>query len=68
VMDCPVEAAERPPIEEFLAAQRRFQHLVRKHPETGKPEIRPGREADVEKVRAWAQGNVERLYKLAELT
>ena len=67
VMDCPVAAAERPAIEEFLAAQRRFQHLVRKHPETGKPAVRPGREADVEKVRAWAQGNVERLYKLAEL-
>jgi pyruvate ferredoxin oxidoreductase beta subunit len=67
VVDCPVEATERPPIEEFLAAQRRFQHLVRKHPETGKPETRPGREGDVEQVRAWAQGNVERLYKLAEL-
>jgi hypothetical protein len=25
------------------------------------------READVERVRSWAQGNVERLYKLAEM-
>ena len=65
VVDCPVEAAERPPIEEFLAAQRRFQHLVRRNPESGKPEIRPGREAAVDQVRAWAQSNVERLYALA---
>ena len=67
VVDCPVEAAERPPIEEFLAAQRRFQHLVRRNADTGKPEIRPGREAVVEQVRTWAQGNVERLYALAAL-
>jgi len=67
VVDCPVDQKERPPIEAFLAAQRRFQHLVRKNADTGAPEIRPGREADVERVRAWAQGNVERLYKLAEM-
>ena len=28
---------------------------------------RAGREADLEKMRAWVQRNVERLYKLAEL-
>jgi len=67
VVDCPVDQKERPPIEAFLAAQRRFQHLVRKNADSGAPEIRPGREADVERVRAWAQGNVERLYKLAEM-
>ncbi len=67
ILDCPREASERPAVEEFLAAQRRFQHLVRRDPESGAPAVRPGREADLEKVKAWTQENVERLYGLAEL-
>jgi len=67
VKDCALEAAERPAIEEFLGLQRRFHHLVQKDPQSGKFTARPGREADVERLRSWTQSNVERLYRLAEL-
>jgi len=67
VRSCAREAAERPPIEEFLAAQRRFAHIVWRDRESGAAVVVPGREADVAKLRAWVQGNVERLYRLAEL-
>ena len=68
VKDCARAAADRPPVEEFLAEQRRFAHLVRRDRETGRPVVLPGREDDVAKLRAWVDGNVERLYRLAELT
>ena len=67
VKDCPREAAERPPVEEFLAAQRRFSHLVRRDRETGAAVVVSGRDADVARLRAWVQENVERLYRLGEL-
>ncbi|HEY3214907.1 MAG TPA: thiamine pyrophosphate-dependent enzyme [Candidatus Eisenbacteria bacterium] len=67
VLDCPREAAERPQVEAFLVEQRRFQHLVTRDPE-GRPAVRPGREAELERLRAWTQQNVERLYRLAEFT
>jgi len=67
VKDCPREAAERPPVEEFLVEQRRFAHLVRRDKQTGQAAVQPGREGEVEKLRAWVSGNVERLYALAEL-
>ncbi|MEK7316278.1 MAG: thiamine pyrophosphate-dependent enzyme [Candidatus Eisenbacteria bacterium] len=67
VKDCAMEAAERPAVEEFLGLQRRFHHLVQKDPESGKFTARAGREADVERLKAWTQSNVERLYRLAEL-
>jgi pyruvate/2-oxoacid:ferredoxin oxidoreductase beta subunit len=67
VKDCPRAAADRPPVEEFLAAQRRFGHLVRPDRESGAPTVVPGREGDVARLRTWVQGNVERLYGLAEL-
>ncbi len=67
IVDCPIEASERPPIEEFLVLQRRFQHLVKRGSETGTPQARPGRAEDLERLRAWVQSNVERLYRLAEL-
>ena len=51
-----------------VRAQRRFSHLVRKDPGTGAVTPRPGREADIEKLRCWVQSNVERLYSLAQLT
>jgi hypothetical protein len=68
VKDCAREAAGRPPVEEFLAAQRRFAHLVRRDRETGAATVVPGREDDVARLRAWVHANVERLYRLAELT
>lgn len=67
VKDCALDAAERPPIEEFLGSQRRFHHLVQRDPETQRFVPRQGREADVERLRAWVQTNVERLYRLSEL-
>lgn len=66
VKDCPREAAERPPIEDFLGPQRRFVHLVQRD-SSGKVTARAGREQTLERLRRWAQGNVERLYELAAL-
>jgi pyruvate ferredoxin oxidoreductase beta subunit len=67
VKDCARDAAERPPIEEFLGLQRRFYHMVEKNPASGAFVARKGREKDLEKLRAWVQSNVERLYRLSEL-
>ena len=67
VKDCPLDAAERPPLEDFLGSQRRFHHLVERNGASGGYVARAGREQDVERLRAWVQGNVERLYRLAEL-
>ncbi len=67
VLDCPPDQAERPPIEDFLGAQRRFHHLVQREPGTERFIARPGREEDVARLKTWVQGNVERLYRLAEL-
>lgn len=67
IKDCDRDPAGRPPIEEFLGAQRRFHHLVERDPGSGRFRARLGREEDVERLRAWVQGNVERLYGLAEL-
>ncbi len=66
VLDCPIEPGERPPLEEFLAALRRFQDLVRRNAD-GKAAVRTGGADDVERLRASTQGNVERLHRLAEL-
>jgi pyruvate ferredoxin oxidoreductase beta subunit len=67
VVDCALAASERPTVEEFLGAQRRFTHLVQRVGTNGHYVPRPGREADVEKLRDWVQQNVERIYRLAEL-
>jgi pyruvate ferredoxin oxidoreductase beta subunit len=66
IKDCPLDAKERPGIEEFLGLQRRFHHLVQKNAD-GTYTARPGKEAIVESFRSWTQGNVQRLYNLAEL-
>jgi pyruvate ferredoxin oxidoreductase beta subunit len=68
VKDCGAKAEERPGLEKFLGMQRRFQHLVRKNKETGQFEVRPERAAEVERLKEWTQQNVDRLYKLAQLT
>jgi pyruvate ferredoxin oxidoreductase beta subunit len=67
VKDCSRDPAERPALEDFLGLQRRFQHLVQKDPQTGKFVARKGAEENLERLRGWVQGNVERLYHLAEL-
>lgn len=67
VKDCERDAAARPPIEEFLGAQRRFHHLVERDAASGTFRARPGREGEIEQLRGWVQRNVERLYALAEL-
>jgi pyruvate/2-oxoacid:ferredoxin oxidoreductase beta subunit len=67
VKDCPRASAERPPVEEFLAAQRRFGHLVQRDKQTGRAVVRRGREDDMARLRTWVDGNVERLYRLAEM-
>jgi pyruvate ferredoxin oxidoreductase beta subunit len=60
------EKGKRPPVERYLALQQRFEHLVRKGPE-GTPVVVPGRENDVAAVQAYADRNMERLQKLAQL-
>jgi len=67
VKDCAREAAERPALEEFLLAERRFAHLVERDKETGAARPKPGREPQLEALKAWTQENVERLYALAGL-
>ncbi|SRR6266487_2325664 len=59
VLDCPAEAAERQAIEEFLARQRRFQHLMKRDAASGAPLVQPGRTEVMERLRAWTQGNVD---------
>jgi pyruvate ferredoxin oxidoreductase beta subunit len=56
---------KRPPVTEWLALQRRFEHLVRTV--DGKPQIVAGREADVARIQAYADKNLERLAKWAQL-
>jgi len=65
IKDCPLDAKERPRLEEFLGLQRRFHHLVQKDAD-GKYVVRQGKESTVDHFHAWTQGNVERLYRLAE--
>jgi len=67
VKDCELDAAQRPSVVEFLAEQRRFAHLVRKDKDTGAPKIVPGQEENIERLKSWVQGNVERMYGLAGL-
>ena len=68
VKDCDLDPAQRPPLENFLGLQRRFHHLVMRKPEGSGFTARPGREDDLVQFKAWTQKNVERLYKLAEMT
>jgi pyruvate ferredoxin oxidoreductase beta subunit len=54
---------KRPPVTEFIARQRRFEHLVRWS--DGEAVVVPGREADVAALQAYADRNVERLRRWA---
>ena len=67
VKDCAQDAAERPPIEEFLGEQRRFAHLVGKDKVTGEAKVKPGQEENIAKLKGWVQSNVDRMYSLAAL-
>ncbi len=67
VKDCSLDAAERPDILEFLGMQRRFAHMIVKDKQTGEVKPRPERAEDIEKLRAWVQSNVERVYGLGQL-
>ena len=67
VKDCALDAKERPDILQFLGMQRRFAHLVVKDKVTGEVKARPEREQDMERLRAWVQSNVERVYGLGQL-
>lgn len=67
VVDCKREAKDRPSLEEFLGAQRRYVHIVERDRKTGEVRVKPGREEKLEMLRTWVQHNVERLYHLAEL-
>jgi hypothetical protein len=67
IVDCKREAKDRPSVDESLAAQRRFVHIIERDRKTGKIRVRPGREAHVGAFRTWAQDDGERLCHLAEL-
>jgi pyruvate ferredoxin oxidoreductase beta subunit len=59
------EKSKRPPVERYLVAQRRFDHLVRQ--KDGRPEVVPGQESAVAAIQSHADRNVERLARLAQL-
>ena len=67
IKDCERDPAARPPLEDFLGAQRRFHHLVERDRDTGAFRPRPGREREIQRLREWVQENVDRLHRLAEL-
>ena len=53
MVDCKREAKDRLILEEFLAAQRRFVHIIERDRKTGEIRIKPGREHHVEAFRTW---------------
>jgi pyruvate ferredoxin oxidoreductase beta subunit len=59
------EKAKRPPVERYLAYQRRFDHLVQMV--DGEPKVRPGQEAHLAALQAFADGRVEKLGRLAAM-
>ena len=57
------EKGKRPPVEQYLVQQRRFEHLARLV--DGEVRVVPGREADLAQVQSYADRNVERLQRWA---
>jgi pyruvate ferredoxin oxidoreductase beta subunit len=55
----------RPSVEQFLAGQRRFEHVVRVV--DSKPTVVPGHEAELSAIQGYADRNVERLARIAQL-
>ncbi len=60
-----LDKAKRPRVEEFLTLQHRFDHVVKKV--DGKAQAVAGREADLQALQSYADRNVERLGRLAQL-
>jgi pyruvate ferredoxin oxidoreductase beta subunit len=59
------EKSKRPPVERFLAPQRRFEHVVRAV--DGRVVVAPGHEEELAALQSYADQNVERLERLAQL-
>jgi pyruvate ferredoxin oxidoreductase beta subunit len=59
------DKATRPSVERFLVGQRRFEHLLRLV--EGTPTVVPGHEAEIQAIQAYADRNVERLGRIAQL-
>jgi len=59
------DKARRPPVERFLVGQRRFEHLVRLI--DGTPAIVPGHDGEIQTIQAYADRNVDRLGRIAQL-
>jgi pyruvate ferredoxin oxidoreductase beta subunit len=57
------DKAKRPPVQNFLAYQRRFDHILTMV--DGEPQVRPGKEHELEALQAYADRNVERLARYA---
>jgi pyruvate ferredoxin oxidoreductase beta subunit len=55
----------RPKVQDFLALQRRFDHLARTA--NGEARIVPGRESEIAAIQEWADRNAEHLKRLAQL-
>lgn len=60
-----LDAANRPPIENFMGPQQRFQHLIRQDKKTGAFRVRPGQEEMIETIRTWIASRLTTLTKLA---
>lgn len=59
------EKPKRPPVERYLALQQRFEHLCVMA--EGRPQVKPGKEAEVAAIQAYADRNVERIQRLSNL-
>jgi hypothetical protein len=57
------DKSKRPPVEAYLALQRRFEHLVKMS--GGVPERVPGKDHELATIQAYADANVERLARWA---
>lgn len=59
-----LDPQKRPPIEDFMGPQRRFQHLVQKNPTGTGFHVRAGKEEVVQNMRSWLN---DRLLSLNQL-
>lgn len=60
-------ADKRPPIEEFMGLQRRFNHLVEYNKATGAYQARPGMEDELRRIRNWLQERISTLNTLMSI-
>ena len=59
------DKSKRPPVESYLVAQRRFEHIV-KLGDGGKAIAKPGHEEELAAIQSYADRNVERLARWAQ--